>query len=174
MRRFVAGENRRYDARDPRRSCIMSVRVLPLSGVMLLVACAGAAQTSLSVHNAWIREAPPGASALAGYMVIENDGAAPRRLISAASPAFEAVELHRSVIADGLARMTRQDSLSIPPAGGEVTLHPGGYHLMMLEPTRPLRAGDEVTVVLKFDGDEALRVPLPVRRGLGDDHQHHH
>jgi periplasmic copper chaperone A len=152
----------------------MRMPVLPLLGLMLFGPYVGAAETSLSVHNAWIREAPPGATTLAGYMVIENDGAAPRRLISAASTAFEAVELHRSVVKDGLARMARQDVLSIPPAGGQVTLRPGGYHLMLLNPTRPLRAGDQVAVVLNFDGDEALRVQLPIRRSGGGDHQHHH
>ncbi len=133
------------------------------------------AGTDLSVHSAWIREAPLGAPALAGYMVIENGGAAPRKLIGATSAAFKAVELHRSVIENGMARMTPQAAVSIPPAGGQIKLKPGGYHLMMIKPLRALRAGDRAFIVLKFDGDEQLKVRVPVVRAAGaQTHQHHH
>jgi copper(I)-binding protein len=154
----------------------MLVRVLFwLAAVSIPGIDAHGAGTDLSVHSAWIREAPLGAPALAGYMVIENGGAAPRKLISAKSAAFRAVELHRSVIENDMARMARQAAVSIPPAGGQVKLKPGGYHLMMIKPLRALRAGDKASVVLVFDGDEQLKVRVPVVRAAGvQTPQHHH
>lgn len=136
----------------------------------------GGAQTTLSVHNAWIREAPPTATALAGYLTIENHGVAPRKLIGAESPLFGSIELHRSTVKKGVARMAPQKSVSIPPAGGQVEFKPNGYHLMMLEPTRPLRAGKQVTVTLKFNGNESVTATMPVRNAGGIDmhRQHHH
>jgi copper(I)-binding protein len=149
-------------------------------GLFLLVAISifgtdgHSARTDLSVHSAWIREAPPSAPALAGYMVIENSGAAPRKLIGATSAAFEAVELHRSMIENDVARMVRQATVSIPPAGGQVKLKPGGHHLMMIKPLRVLRAGDKASIVLMFDGDEQLKVRVPVVRAAGVQTQQHH
>jgi copper(I)-binding protein len=128
---------------------------------------AGGAESALSVHTGWIREAPPTASVLAGYMVIENDGAEPRKLVSAKSSAFESIELHRSVVRNGIASMVPQASVTIPPAGGQVAFRPGSYHLMMMNPTRFLRAGDKVTVILSFKNGEHLETMLPVRRAAG-------
>ena len=153
----------------------MLVRILfLLVAVSIPDLAAHGAETDLSVHSAWIREAPLGAPALASYMVIENSGAAPRKLISATSAAFETVELHRSVIENDVAHMAPQAAVSIPPAGGQVKLKPGGYHLMMIKPLRALRAGDKVSVVLIFDGDEQLKVRVPVIRAAGVPAQHHH
>lgn len=149
-------------------------RFLPMIMTILPISFGVSAGTGLSVHHGWIREAPPGTSVLAGYMVIKNDGAEPRRLIAAESPAFEAIELHRSVVRDGIASMIPQPSIVIPPAGGEVAFEPEGYHLMMMEPTRPLRAGSDVIVVLTFDGDERIRTTLPIKRALGKELHHHH
>ncbi|MGH8503344.1 MAG: copper chaperone PCu(A)C [Gammaproteobacteria bacterium] len=143
--------------------------------VALSAACSAGAETALTVHNAWIREAPPTAAALAGYMVIENHGVAPRKLIGAESPSFGSIELHRSFVEKGVARMTPQKAVSIPPAGGQVEFKPNGYHLMMLEPAKPLRAGDQVKVTLKFSGDERVITTMAVRNAGGSSgHQHQH
>jgi copper(I)-binding protein len=46
---------------------------------------------------------------------------------------------------------------------------------MMIKPLRALRAGDKVSVVLVFDGDEQLKVRVPVVRAAGvQTPQHHH
>jgi copper(I)-binding protein len=152
----------------------MFARLKALLFMALLIPAAGAAQSGLSVRDAWIREAPSMAPTLAGYMVIENPGAEPRKLIAAESAAFEAIELHRSVFKHGGASMSPQSSILIP-AGGQAALEPSGYHLMMIGPAEPLRAGDEVSVRLTFDGGERMDVTLPVRKADGgEDHHHHH
>jgi copper(I)-binding protein len=74
---------------------------------------------------------------------------------------------------DGMARMVAQDSMPIP-AGGELSLEPGGYHLMLMRPKAALAAGDEVAVTLKFDDGSSLEVSMPVRKGMGDGEMHHH
>lgn len=153
----------------------MFARLASLVAILLPLCTSSAltAESTLSVRDAWIREAPPAASVLAGYMVIENQGAESRELITAESAAFRAIELHRSVVEGGVARMARQDTLSIP-AGGKLALQPGGYHLMLMAPQKPLRAGDEATVTLGFDNGERLAVTMRVRKVDGADHQHHH
>jgi len=133
----------------------------------------GGAETTLSVHSAWIREAPPNATALAGYLTIENHGVIPRILIGAKSAEFGSIEIHRSIVKNDVASMVRQKSVSIPPAGGQVDLKPNGWHLMMLAPTVPLRAGKMVTVTLKFNGDESVTTTMPVRNAGGTVTTHH-
>ncbi len=135
--------------------------------IAIFASCAGGAESALRVHTGWIREAPPNASVLAGYMVIENNGVEPRKLIKVKSPAFESIELHRSVVKNGMASMVPQTSITIPPAGGQVAFKPGGYHLMMMNATRSLHAGDKVTVILTFKDGEHLKATLPVRRAAG-------
>lgn len=127
----------------------------------------------LVVHDAWIREAPPKAMALAGYAVIENTGQETRSLVGAVSPDFEWLELHRSVHESGVAKMVPQDSMPLP-AQGRLTLKPGDYHLMMMKPARQLQVGDMVEVTLEFDNGTRETVDFSVRKGQGGHHEHHH
>lgn len=120
----------------------------------------------------WVREAPPGARALAGYLSIVNHGGADRRLVGAECPDFGRVELHRSVFENGMARMVPQESMPIP-AGGRLELKPGDYHLMLIEPKRALREGDVVEVTLHFDDGSTQTVSMPVKKGMGHEHMHH-
>lgn len=150
----------------------MPARLTSLVAITLLTTYVGA-ETGLIVRDARIREAPPGATALAGYMVIENQSAETRKLIAAESAAFDAIEMHRSMVENGIARMVPQASISIP-AGGRATLDPNGYHLMMMRPAKSLRAGDDVNVLLTFDGGKRLSVTFPVTEGAGGADLHHH
>lgn len=144
---------------------------LTLSLLIVLSTTAGA--QGLRILDAWIREAPPNAMALAGYLTIANPGPGERRLVGVASPGFEWIELHRTVREGGVAKMQPQDAMPIP-AGGRLELKPGDYHLMMMRPTRRLRAGDEVAATLEFANGERLPVRFLVKKGPGGGHEHHH
>ena len=91
-------------------------------------------------------------AAVASHVGMNNNEAnAPIRITRVASAQFEAVELHESVIQDGVARMREIAQLDIP-AGASVTLERGGKHLMLMRPS-----GDSDDVSLSFyDGDELL------------------
>lgn len=153
--------------RDFRSWCTTLLLLVPLA----LMGAAGSGP--LVVHEAWIREAPPNAMALAGYLSIENQGAHERALVAVRSPAFGRVELHRSIQEGGVAKMVPQDSMPIP-AGGTLVLRPGDYHLMMMHPTHRLHAGDTVEATLRFDDGSTLEAAFEVRSGRGGMHEHHH
>ncbi len=118
---------------------------------------------ALQVSDPWIREAPPAASVLAGYLELANSGDAPVVIEAVSSPDFGAAEIHRSWIEDGMARMQPVPELSVPP-GGSVRLMPGGYHLMLFRPVRPLAAGDTATVLLHRADGACVTVTATVRR----------
>lgn len=120
------------------------------------------AAPAVTVTNAWARWLPGGLPC-AGYMVLHNTGSTEVALTGADCPAFGHVMLHESYTTkDGANRMRHIDQLPIP-AGGQVELRPGGYHLMLMRPQQGLKPGDTVTVTLHFAGGGTLEVKLPVK-----------
>lgn len=128
----------------------------------LVFSAAVAADMGVMVDNAWVREAPPGAMAMAGYMVVKNHGGSDKVLVDASSADFQSVMLHRTIIEGGMAKMVHQMAITIP-AKGEVTFEPNGYHVMLMGPKRALKAGDTVEITLKFKEGESLKVVHEVR-----------
>jgi copper(I)-binding protein len=139
-----------------------------MMATLLLGSWFGLAQAAehMMAENAWIREAPPGAKALAGYMTLMNHSATPRTLVGASSPAFGTVMLHRTIMEEGMAKMVHQEAITIP-AKGSVTFQPNDYHLMLMKPKQALKAGDLVDITLDFKNGETMTVTHEVRAGMG-------
>lgn len=125
----------------------------------------------LAIAHPWSRPAIQGGTG-AGFMVIRNAGSAPDRLLSAASPAARAVELHTHAQEGGIMRMRPVPDIPIPP-GAEARLAPGGLHVMLIGLNRPFRAGDRVPLTLTFERAGTVVVELAVEAGArGGDHAH--
>lgn len=143
--------------------------------LLLALACLASFATNadaagkLEIFDAWIREAPPGAAMLAGYARLRNDGDAPVTVRSAHSDAFGNVSLHETIDADGVERMRPIAQLTIAP-GASVVLAPGGKHLMLMHPTRPLGAGASATIHFDTGADGGADATFVVRDAPpGDD-----
>jgi len=121
------------------------------------------ADSAIVIHDAWIREAPPNANTLAGYMIIENLSNRSRALTSVSATAFSKVMIHRSEQKNGMAHMTHQQQVIIP-ANDKVVFASGGYHLMLMAPGQSLRDGDQVTVNFVFADESKLNVNFKVRK----------
>jgi hypothetical protein len=108
-------------------------------------------------------------------MSLANDGAAPVVVAGAGSPDFARVEIHRTVDAQGVARMQAQPALAVAP-GTTLILAPGGLHLMLIEPKRRLAAGDRVDIELRLDDGRRVGTVAEVRGGAAPaaGHEHHH
>ncbi len=145
-----------------------------LTALLLLIgASAATADATLEISEAWVREAPPTARMMAGYMTINNTSDTPATVISISSPDYDSAEIHRTVIEDGVARMLPVRQLEIP-ANSQVKLEPGGLHLMLFEPQRPLPEGETVTFIIHLDDSNSVSTTSPVVRKTGEDHSHHH
>jgi copper(I)-binding protein len=109
---------------------------------------------------------PGGMGMLAGYARIENPCHDPAALTGARSAAFADVSLHETTIVDGVSRMRPVPRLALAP-GRVVTMQPGGLHLMLMQPTDALKAGDHVAIDFTLDdgrtlsGDFVLRAMTP-------------
>ena len=122
---------------------------------------AAPAPPGAQVEHAWIRWLPAKLPA-AGYAVIRNAGDEPLRLNGARSPDYGMVMLHHSRLAHGDSTMEMIDHLDIS-AHGSVELSPGGYHLMLSQPTRTIKPGDRVKVTFEFAGGGELQTDFSVR-----------
>jgi len=130
-------------------------KLLILFCYILIISCTQEQEGAITIQDAWIREAPPNASAMAGYLTINNNTNQNRILTFAKSKHFNAIEIHRTTFEDGIAKMRRHDELSIP-AGASLEFKPGDFHLMLFGPKAVLKSGDEVTVTLCMLDNENL------------------
>jgi copper(I)-binding protein len=144
-------------------------RLTGLSGLALAAALAGSVgpatsktrAASIEARDAWARPAQAGAGA--GFVTLRNLGPGPDRLIGAASPWVERVEVQATSMTGGVMRMRPvAGGLEIAP-GRSVTLAPGGYHLMLLGLKRPLKPGDQAPLTLQFERARPVRIHLTVR-----------
>jgi copper(I)-binding protein len=120
-------------------------------------------EPDIQVKEAWIRWLPanvPGG----GYMTVINTGSAARVLIGASSPDYGEVSMHQTRLRDGVSEMTPVASIELRPRI-PVRFAEGGYHLMLLQPKRPLKPGDRVLITLRFAQGPSVEVPFEVRAG---------
>jgi copper(I)-binding protein len=117
---------------------------------------------SIYVDHPMIEEAPPNAPVLGGYVAIYNSSDADDRLVGIESPAAEKVELHRSVITDGIARMQPLVDGLVVPAGSSIWVGADGTHAMFVKPNRRYVVGDEVPATLIFENAGRVDVTFKV------------
>ena len=145
---------------------------------LLVLVCAGATQArdynlgALQISQPWARATPPSAPAGGGFLKITNTGTSPDRLISATSPAADIVQVHEMKMDGSVMRMREVEKGLELPAGGSVTLAPGGYHLMMMGLKGPLKQGSTVPVTLVFEKAGTIDVELAVE-AMGASHPAH-
>ena len=122
---------------------------------------------TIQVKNAWIRTPPPGAPTAAGYVTLTNRGIASDRLTGAYSGAAASIGLHEMDKAGGVMRMRPIPGGLAIGAAATVTLDPNGRHLMLSGLKRPLKAGEHVRVVLKFQRAGDVPADFVVRDQAG-------
>ena len=144
-------------------------------GAALVLVLPGSAGESLQAENAWAPWAPPGLKVHVAYMTIVNRGATDQIIVSAESTDYERIELHRSVIKDGVSTMEAIGEVKVP-ANGRVEFAPTGLHLMLIGPRRPQALDGHVQIVLRLSSGEEVDVSAVIRRrddaGHGA-HSHH-
>lgn len=131
----------------------------------------------LVISEAWARATPPGARVGGGYLTVKNTGAEPDTLVSVASPVAEKTELHLMKTEDGVMTMRPASEGVEIPAGGSLTLEPGGYHVMFIRPKAPFVQGETVPLTLTFAKAGPVEVTLTISpigaAGPAKDHSMH-
>jgi periplasmic copper chaperone A len=110
----------------------------------------------------------------AGFMTFANPGGPADRLVAAACPMAEKIEIHGiKVIGPDIAMRPLEKGVGLP-ADTTITLKPRGYHLMMRGLKAPLAKGQRVPVTLTFEKAGTRQVELVVEGegAIGDETLH--
>lgn len=121
---------------------------------------------ALEIDRPWARATAPTAPAGGGFLTIVNKGATADRLVAARSPIARTSEIHEMKMEGNIMRMRELDKGLEIPAGGTVTLAPGGFHVMLMGLKAPLQQGTKVPLTLVFEKAGNIDVELTVE-GLG-------
>ncbi|WP_281558642.1 copper chaperone PCu(A)C [Thalassomonas sp. RHCl1] len=116
---------------------------------------------AVKIVNAWVRQALPEAKVNAGYLTLINPTGQELTLVKVESDAFSQIEIHEMAMQDGLMAMQKLDELAVP-AFGQAALLPGGKHLMLKSPRKPLNEDDSINLTLKFKSGWQQKVSVKV------------
>lgn len=143
---------------------------------------AGATTTvpaGVTVSGSWARTSPKNAANGAVYLTLESS-AADALVDASVDPSVAAmVEIHETKMADSSMGDSSMGDSSMPagsgemtmapvdrieiPAGGQVALEPGGYHIMLMKLAAPLETGSTIKVTLTFDKAAPQTIDVEVR-----------
>ena len=135
------------------------MRKLLVIGVALLVAACSSDSPPLVATDVVVKPPMPGMRMTAGYLTLRNNTAEDIAIDRVTSPQFGKVEMHETVIEDGVARMSALGEVVLP-AGEAVEFKPGGKHLMLMRPSEDLDA-----VTLEFYAGDAIVLTVNVATG---------
>ena len=117
----------------------------------------------LSITGAFTRAMLPQAKVAGGYLVIENKGTMPDRLVGGATAAAQVVQIHEMKMEGDMMKMKEVEGGLEIPAGGKVELAPGGFHVMLMGVGTPFKEGECLELTLKFE--KAGDVPVLLNVG---------
>ncbi|WP_083489883.1 copper chaperone PCu(A)C [Stenotrophomonas ginsengisoli] len=146
----------------------MIVKVLLVATTLLLLG--GPARTErlpapcLMLEQGWVRAPVAGRDMTAAYGQLHNNCrvAVELRLDRLSSLQADKVALHRTDVVDGVSRMRQVTELQLAP-DEQVTLSPGGFHLMLHGLKPALTVGSEVAIQLEDSLGRVYVAYLPVR-----------
>ncbi len=121
----------------------------------------GGADQGLKITDPWVKAADSGMTA--AFMTIHNPGPSELALKAAQCDFAGVVELHE--VSGGTMHKTKGD-LPIP-AGGDLVLKPGGYHIMFMDLKKPLKAGDNADFTLEFADGSTQKVSAVIKDYAG-------
>ncbi len=139
-----------------------------------LAVVAAPAHAQVKVEKPWVRGAVPGQLATGAFLDITSvkDAA----LVKAESPVAATVEVHAMEMKNNLMTMREVPKIDLP-AGKQVRLAPGGFHIMLMDLKQPVKNGETVPIRLTIEYPDKKRETIDVRaqvRGLGTSQEHQH
>ena len=122
-----------------------------------------AGMNGLSLRRPWARPDATTPTQAGGFFTVLNAGPGDR-LVSAASPLAERVEIHAiRVVGADIRMQALPEGLRIP-ADTTIELKPRGYHLLLIGLKERLPAGESLPVTLTFEAAGRLEIGLIVEQ----------
>jgi copper(I)-binding protein len=121
---------------------------------------------ALTIHHPWARATAASARTGALYVTVTNNGTESDRLLGVSTEVAAECHLHVSDMSGGVMTMRMVEDLEIP-AGGSVTLAPGGTHVMLMGLKAALQKGTTFPATLRFEKAGEVAVEVMVQ-GIAD------
>ena len=116
--------------------------------VWMLLSGGAVANAQIKVEEPWVRATVPGQQATGAFMKITSGQAV--KLVAVTTPAANINEIHEMTMEGGVMKMRAYLAGLDIPANKTVELKAGGYHVMMMDLQRPVKAGETVAMQLQF------------------------
>ena len=138
-------------------------RMVTLIGMLVscIVTVAIAQTATIAVDHPWARASNAKTGAV--YMSIKNTGPADDRLLAAASPVADQLQLHIEINDNGVMKMRPVPAIDVK-ANSEATLKPGGMHVMLIGLKQPLKEGQSFPLTLTFEKAGKIDVTVVVEK----------
>ncbi|HLD09938.1 MAG TPA: copper chaperone PCu(A)C [Methylophilaceae bacterium] len=138
-------------------------RILGFFIITLLASCTQVGN-DVVISDAWVRATAPGQEVGAAYMTLQSTRDI--TLIKTESAAAGSVEIHSMTMSNGVMKMRKMDTLPLS-AGKPAKLEPGGFHLMLFDLKKPLKAGEQVEFALHFKDNAGktseMKLSVPIK-----------
>jgi copper(I)-binding protein len=108
----------------------------------------------VTIRDPWVKAAGKGMTAAFGTLVNDSDTDV---TVTGVATSVSSMELHEMAMKDGKMVMQQKQGGIVIKAGSTHALEPGGDHLMLMDLTKPVQAGDELTFTLTFAGGKTQR-----------------
>ena len=122
--------------------------------------------TAFSVHaevvikDAWIRATVPQQMTTGAFFQIQSN--TDTRVVSVQTSAAGVAEIHEMKMENNIMKMRALDYLDLA-AGKLVELKPGGYHLMLMDLKKQIKAGDIIPLTLILEGKDKKRESIDIK-----------
>ena len=129
----------------------MRSRALLIAGMLLLgIACTPESGAPLAVSEVRLFVPLTDKHAAVGYLTLHNQGSVPLTIERISSTSFANIQMHETLIRDGVASMHSLPPVTIAP-DASVVFAAGGKHLMLMQPTSSMAAGTAVELEIHYD-----------------------
>lgn len=116
----------------------------------------------LVIGHPWSRQSPMAADVAAGYLTIDNTGAAADRLVKVNAAITPKVQLHDMKMDGDVMKMVELPEGIPLPAGQMTELKPKSLHIMFMDLKSPVTEGDMIKGTLVFEKAGSIEVEFEV------------
>lgn len=131
--------------------------------MLILTLSLALAKPKIVVEKAWVRLVPKVSKVSAMFFTLKNLGDEDDYLLGGSSDICERVEIHKTVMVGDRVKMVKIDRLKVSKHS-EVVFKRGSFHIMLINLKRPLKEGERVKVLLKFEKSGKVLVSATVKR----------
>ena len=137
----------------------MLLKLASMTALAGFIATAAVAAGTVKTTNAWVRATVPGQSVAGAY--VDISAGAPAALIAVESSVAGKCELHNMSMDGGVMKMRAVAKIELP-ANQTVSLRPGGFHIMLMDIKRELKAGERVPLKFTLQDRHGVKSTLAV------------